>query len=483
MAANVHEAPLEDGVRALVFGLALAAILLWSARFATKDWHRAGLLASIILVGVWGYGHTYSILKTLGELGLLLARHRFLLPVWLALTLVLIWYAWKTAPVSTATSRTLNLVAIILLAFPLFSLSNFTIRGLLARETEAIDVQSSASEDAPDIYYILTDAYSRQDVLADFYDFDNSNFLGQLKDLGFYVADCSLSNYPKTRLSLTSSLNLNYMEELGITANDQLDVFFRRIRNNVVRKTLAAEGYMIVSLETGFYWTEWPDADVYFSGAAGGPGFWRLSGFEALLLQTTVARAVTDWQKQETESPYSGSVSGGTPQEHYNITSNALNALDGLGAVPGPKFVFAHLLIPHGPFVVDEQGNFTNEDRPLVEAHNAQLVYLNKRLIEILTNIIEEASGPVVIILQGDHGGPGTQQSIDRMKILNAYYWPGHQEQLYPSITPVNTFRLIFDTIFGTEYGLLEDLGYYSTSDDFFDVTLIEDDNPACISP
>jgi hypothetical protein len=49
------------------------------------------------------------------------------------------------------------------------------------------------------------------------------------------------------------------------------------------------------------------------------------------------------------------------------------------------------------------------------------------------------------------------------MKVLNAYYLPGVNAQLlYPSITPVNTFRLVFDQYFGGQFGLLEDKSYYS---------------------
>jgi hypothetical protein len=50
------------------------------------------------------------------------------------------------------------------------------------------------------------------------------------------------------------------------------------------------------------------------------------------------------------------------------------------------------------------------------------------------------------------------------MCILNAYYLPDFDhEQLYDEITPVNTFRVVFNQYFGTEYGLLRDQGYFST--------------------
>ena len=486
MAANLQEAPLEDGLRTLVLGFLLAVVLLCVLTLLLKDWQRAGLLTTLLLLSFFSYGQIYVGLKALGDIGLLVARHRFQLPVWVALTIFLIWLAWKRISALEASTSALNIVALILLIFPLFQITAFLARGWLAEPTISATAAGSAAAtsdpDAPDIYYIIADAYSRQDLLEKVYNYDNSEFLSQLRELGFYIADCSLSNYAKTRLSLTSSLNLDYLENLGITANDQGDEFWRRIRNSVVRKTLAAQGYKIVSLETGFYWTEWPDADIYLSRNDGGLGAIRLNGFEALLLQTTLVRAPLDLLSGQDEQA-STTFEGGTPEEHYDITRYALDTLDELAFVDGPKFVFAHLLIPHGPFVFDAEGNFVTEPRSLMESYSAQVTYLNRRLLKSLTTIINKSERTVVIILQGDHGGPGTQLTYDRMKILNAYYLSEGEDRLYPFITPVNSFRVVFDTYFGTEFGRIDDLSYYSNSDNFFDMTLISDDNPACLNP
>ncbi|MCJ7436030.1 MAG: hypothetical protein MUO77_21340, partial [Anaerolineales bacterium] len=64
-------------------------------------------------------------------------------------------------------------------------------------------------------------------------------------------------------------------------------------------------------------------------------------------------------------------------------------------------------------------------------------------------------------ILQGDHG-PWLQPKAERLWIFNAYYFPGHKDVLYPTISPVNTFRLVFNTYFGGKYDMLEDISYFS---------------------
>ena len=54
---------------------------------------------------------------------------------------------------------------------------------------------------------------------------------------------------------------------------------------------------------------------------------------------------------------------------------------------------------------------------------------------------------------------------LERMSILNAYFLPGvGPGVIYPAISPVNSFRVIFDQYFGTEFGFLEDMNFFSTA-------------------
>ncbi len=84
-----------------------------------------------------------------------------------------------------------------------------------------------------------------------------------------------------------------------------------------------------------------------------------------------------------------------------------------------------------------------------------QLVYLNGRLIEIIDAILAASPHPPIIIVQGDHGTASTASDDEvgplpreRLAILNAYLVPDQvRTRLYPDITPVNSFRLIFATL------------------------------------
>jgi arylsulfatase A-like enzyme len=141
-----------------------------------------------------------------------------------------------------------------------------------------------------------------------------------------------------------------------------------------------------------------------------------------------------------------------------------------------PKFVFAHIPSPHWPFLFDQDGNAVslenlNHDQ-LKEGYLAQLIYLNGRVTQIVDAILQNSNRDPIIIIQSDHG-PAFEFSMDtpseslyqeRMRILNAYYLPNEaKSMLYPSITPVNSLRLVFNYLFATELPLLEDQSYFST--------------------
>ncbi len=89
-----------------------------------------------------------------------------------------------------------------------------------------------------------------------------------------------------------------------------------------------------------------------------------------------------------------------------------------------------------------------------------QVNFADKRLLEIVKTILAKSDPAPIIVIQGDHS---YFQGADRVKIINAYYLPdGGDKALYPTITPVNTFRVIFNTYFGGNYELLPDVSRYS---------------------
>ncbi len=137
-------------------------------------------------------------------------------------------------------------------------------------------VDTSFAGNKPDVYYIILDAYGRSDVLKDKVGYDNAGFIYFLKNKGFYVANCSLSNHNHTQLSVATSLNMNYLPQLPVTNFVRMG---NVIKNSELRSRLNNLGYQTVAFETGYNFTEIEDADIYFRASEGHQTAGRWFGF------------------------------------------------------------------------------------------------------------------------------------------------------------------------------------------------------------
>ena len=462
---NVDEARPEALVRSLVVFLAGALLLFLVFRVLLRDWHRAAFVTSMWMILFSTYGHLVSFLldkEIAYSTNLLLAG-------WLILAALFLLLAFRKKLKFSSATGSLNLIALVLLAYPVYQSSavvvrNINIAGRSASSPSIQEVNPVNADELPDIYYIILDSYARTDLLQQAYGYDNTPFISKLEEMGFYVAQCSQSNYMRTDLSLASALNMDYAQNLSdkfkpdTYSRTQL---FELLKHSSVRKTLESAGYKTIAFETGFYWTEWDDADV-FMGLS--PLWSDLTSFEELLLNTTMLRLLEDAGRINASR-----ISSNHARER---TSYVLDSIPELVKYPGPKFAFIHIISPHPPFVFGPDGEFTDADTFLNDdqkypakkyalGYTNQVTYLNTRMEQILGTLINESARPPVIIVQGDHG-PWLQPENKRFWILNAYYLPGHNAELYSSISPVNSFRIVLNDYLGTTYDLLDDKSFFS---------------------
>jgi hypothetical protein len=143
-----------------------------------------------------------------------------------------------------------------------------------------------------------------------------------------------------------------------------------------------------------------------------------------------------------------------------------------------PIFVFAHIMVPHDPFIFSPTGEYvhTTFKENAAKGYRDNVAFIDNRLPEILDTIIKKSEIPPVIIVMGDHGPMGeTVTPEQRISILNAYYVnEDAKAQLYETITPVNSFRVIFNEYFGKDFPLLDDISYYAYKrGQFADPTII----------
>ncbi|GAB4545975.1 MAG: hypothetical protein Fur002_20630 [Anaerolineales bacterium] len=464
LAYNLGELYPPAALRSVLIA-ALAALAL-TALFTRlyQEPHRAAFAAGGWMFLLLSYGHI-QILFRLGA---------WLLWVWLAALLFWAWigFRWKGSP--RVLTLALNVLWLAMLASPLLTTGQFLLRErqLLAAEilpANAEQLSPSVGGEPPDIYYIILDSYARADSLQTVYGFDNSPFLNEMKSLGFYAATCSQSNYDSTELSLSSSLNFDYLQNLAprVEGGRDKQPLWALIQNNAAQRLLKQAGYETVSFATGFTWSELRDSDEYLAPPL---GFHQLNEFEVLFLDTTLAQAFQPAYKEQEFSRY------------RERTQFVLKELPQWAKRKGAQFFFVHLLDPHPPFVFDENGAtlgvgvYTNSTGYLAEVAYPQgylneVKFLNAQLPNLIRAIQANSSTPPVIVIQGDHG-MWFQPPRFLTTNLNLYYFPQHEDALYPNVTPVNTFRLIFNEYLGANFPLLQDAAYDS-AESYYDFTLI----------
>ena len=313
-----------------------------------------------------------------------------------------------------------------------------------------------ADPNYPDIYYIITDSYERSDVLKSRYNTDNSEFIGELESLGFFVADRARSNYAWTHPSLASSLNFTYLDSLAKavgTESDNGGPLLGMIRNNRLVDFLRRRGYTIASFASGDAGTDQFGADVRFAPR----GF--LTEFQGILVNTTLLRDVLIMMHRS------------SVERHRDRVLYTLRNLPSAGLGRHPVFVFAHILSPHRPIIFRPPG--LSRD---IGGYGGQVLYLSTALAEVVRRILAQSPRPPVVVIQADHGlrqvvnwgDSAPSQLLERHAILDAIYLPpsnGRPQppvELYDSISPVNTFRVILSRYFDTTMALLPDRSYYS---------------------
>ncbi|MEX0788436.1 MAG: hypothetical protein WD906_01255 [Anaerolineales bacterium] len=462
-------------------GLAAGLLVVWHAIW--KDWDRAAVSTTLQVLLFSTYGHVYLFLKEDLLLPADLIRHRYLLPIFALLWLVGVGSLFRRRSVDPAVSVWFTRLAMVMVALPLGSLAidagthlaNPPRNSWFAEEASS---QLHVPESPPDIYYIILDTYTREDTLLKDYHFDNSTFLRRLEEMGFWVAECARSNYPSTQESLTSSLNMDYLRPLRelIQARGLGGAApWFLLRDSRVRALLESAGYTTIGFDTGYEWSRLRDADLYLGPEEEAPGIQAIEPFESLLMQTTMLLAVMDaWRQQESsvrQGMFQALESVAFPHAAFvKRQLYILETLPTLARLPGAKFTFAHILIPHVPRVFSPNGEITTDRRyyggPLDGAVNSEydirgylneIEFVNRRLLGIVEQIISESANPPIVLIQGDTGRGG----VGAFEILSAYYLRGEQRtEWYPGVSPVNSFRIVFNAFFGTQFDLLPDQSY-----------------------
>ena len=480
-AANLAYVPASQVVRPLAVALAGVALLTLVLGLILRSAARGAAAAAAVAICVFGYGWFESLFYRAVD-GIFKP-----LPAWGVGTAVLAglaaWGGRRTRP--------LNVLAAFVALLSLANLGFGLVRSArLAARAPRADL--SAAKDGgvkPDVFYVILDGHGRTDSLRRAIGVDDSAFVAGLRKRGFFVADESHSNYCQTELSLASSLNMDTIPSL-LPKVDPSTIERAPLAgladDNEVARRFRAQGYRFVAVTSGFPPLRFTSADLRIGGRWGG------SMVESTLLaMTPFARGEADIGSQ-----------------FDSRRRNLLDAFGNLGSlgVPAaaPRLVVAHVLAPHPPFVfradgspqrqVGAYGYWDGDDYTTFaggtqadyrRGYAGQAAWADAKTLEAIDRIRAAAdpARPPIIIVQGDHGSKVglAQNSLAKtdlhecFPILNAYLVPpAVRKDLRPTITPINSFRVLLRDLFGDELPDLPDRSWYSgyaTPYAFTDVT------------
>jgi hypothetical protein len=327
------------------------------------------------------------------------------------------------------------------------------------------------SDPRGDIYYVILDGFGRPDILKERYNLDLDQFVAALDSRGFQVPARAQSNYAQTFLSLSSSLNLSYLDTVAgpmAESNDRrlLDYL---IQSNALMKLARRAGYRIIGIGSDYAATEELTAADHCHCEQFG-----LHEIEATILNLTPLRALP--------------LNRWTYGTHRRKIEESFRHLRDAASEQGPKLVFAHLLAPHPPFVFGPDGRpASNSGRmysfgdgsqypgsrdEYAAGYRNQAKYVAGQILAVIDAILSRPGTRPIIVVHGDHGPGSTREWSDlrgdrgreRMGIFSAYYLRGDQRPALPAnLTPVNGMRIMVNRAFNTTLPQLPNVSLAST--------------------
>ncbi len=420
------------------------------------------------------YAHPISYLFLRSRLTSPLANFQYMILLWLLITGILVIYFLRTRSLPSRFSRFLMYVFITLTFYEgLKFIVKFSKNEYISFDKKYRPKNELPTSDPnetgtghPNIYYLVFDSYTSTACYKERFNYDNSILDTLLVKQGFYIAPGAKSNYFDSPVSIASIFNMNYIPGAEQAKGENELTYFCGLRNldhNHLWKFLEQKGYTIHNY-SNFTIKDYPKQleTIYFGRSD-----------EDLLKHRTIQnislpplRSFFNTEKVQLKMDLR--------MEHKrsmlmdtSIIENALKKIAGEESSK-PVYFYAHCLLPHPPYVIDSTGKL-NETIHLngyhPEAYLEQSIHVRQMILRWVDIIKKQARGPFTIIVQADHGYRYFTPEINpksSFDILNAWYFSDQDySALYPTISSVNTYRIVLNKYFGMKLPILKDTSYY----------------------
>lgn len=312
----------------------------------------------------------------------------------------------------------------------------------------------------PDIYFLLYDEYGGSASLKEQYGYENDLDSFLLKT-GFSIQKHSRSNYSFTPFSMSSILNMSYINGISnpnaVSADDYANCNLL-IRDNEVIKFLDVQGYEIINYSV--------------FDLAGNPSRVDQS-FLPLKTKLISDRTLFAHMNKDigwlmiTRFPFNlFSKNYFMRHKENNVQFQDLSLQEAKRKSQKPKFVYTHFYMPHPPYFYDKNGKLKDEAVVYQEyktnppaSYLEYVTYCNTKVRELITTILAHSPNSVILIMS-DHGYREAKSTKTKyfFENMNAAYFPDLKYgNFYDSISGVNQFRIVLNKYFNAGFPLIKD--------------------------
>lgn len=454
---NMKELYFDQLLIPLLLALMVIALVRLLTGLAVRQRHKAAVITTIFGIIFFSYGHVYGILKLLvPEIESTVFRHLIFIPLMMTLWLLAGFLIGRSRRDYGPVSKILNVIILFLVLFNGIKIGGGWLNQKGYRFPPGGEISSQISTGSleeitrPDIYFIILDGFASERTIRDFFRYRDRRFFDFLEQMGFHVFKDSRTEFNNTLQSMATRLNFRKIRE------DEDPVQLIRYAGIVpVLKKLDYDIYhfpfdMNISMH---------GADKVLGNISGDDRFF-FDSFFITALNTTMFRFLGDrFEKSSTLS-----------RIHRNRIMYIFEKLKRMVKKPGPKFVYAHILSPHIPFVFGAAGEEIHPDNHLnikgKSFYLGQYIYIAAQTEKLVKEIVRKSQYPPVIVIQSDHGPRGIRPRAKRSRIsddwildmgehewliLNAFRLPdigGGSRQWPETLRPVDTFPFLMKSLF-----------------------------------
>lgn len=439
-----------------------------------KHIKKAAVYTFLIVLLMLSFGALHDGIKLTGFI--FLARYLVLLPVLLLLTVAVYTGIRKSKSNFSKPFFFINTLLFLLLGYEIvdsgiqwraYNKGQHLIDNRFAAYQQAKQTAPIADTAKPDIYFLVFDAMPSTIAMQQEWGFNNQQLDDWLKSEGFYVSSQSRSNYNLTVLSVSSMLNMDYSPPVDLL-QDETKMYFKAsasILDNSLTRFLKTRQYTIKQYQAiSFKNSDW----------GGGLVFGDML-YMNYFYQTLPGRIYRDIGFNFTnllEKLFPGHMIAKTEKRNKQLQHDLLRTQELIKQSCAkekkqPQLIYAHFQLPHDPFIFDSSGkrksaektmHYTEKQEPA--AFIEQVLFSNRIIADLVLHIKKHNRKKSIIVVTGDHGYRNINGTRGYMIFDNfsALYFPDQDSSmLYPSMSPVNNFRIVLNKYFNTELPLLKD--------------------------